>query len=267
MENVRKRRNIKLVKDLNAFSKFASHPLYIQHTIVDETLVALELYKPKILLNKLIFVGQAVLDYSKLEMYELYYETFKKCPLINKTRLCGGDTDSFFLCLYSSPSISLNDIFLHMRDKFDSSNYDDNHPLFTSENRAKLECFKDECDGCPLEEFILLKPKMYSIKYLNEKTSIKRAKGIQKSVVSSFTHVNYSDVYHDCFESEETLTLIQSKNHKVSTVEKKTRGLSLWEDKRFWIEKNFSLPYGHYALNTLPPQKRRRILPICGDRS
>ena len=203
MENVRKRRDFRLINNLDSLIRLSSNPLYVQHKIIDESLVALELYKSKVTLNKLLYVGQTVLDYSKLEMYELYYETFQKCPLINKTRLCGGDTDSFFLCLYTSPDISLQDIFQYLQNKLDSSNYSSSHPLFSNDNRAKLGCFKDECAGRLLEEFILLKPKMYSMKYIDSHNAIKRAKGIQKSVVSSFTHENYRKIYYDKCESVE----------------------------------------------------------------
>ena len=265
MENVRKRRTIKLINDEKSFHKQVLHPLYVQHKIIDESLVALELYKSKVTLNKLIYVGQAVLDYSKLEMYQLYYETIQTCPLINKTRLCGGDTDSLFLCLYTSPTVTLDDILLQLRDKFDSSNYDKDHPLYSLENKARLGCFKNECGGRTLEEFLLAKPKAYSMLYLNESSSIKRLKGVPKAIVKNFTHEHYREAYNDDFESVEHFTLIQSKNHQVETANKRKRGRSFWEDKRCWLDKNFSLPYGHYKLDLPPPCKRRHILPISGD--
>ena len=163
MENVRKRCNFKLVNNNTKFQKLANNPLFVKHKIFDENLVGMEMYKPKITLNKLIYVGQAVLDYSKLEMYSLYYDTIKRCPLINKVRLCGGDTDSLFLCLYTSPFIHLEDIFAFLQNQFDSSNYEVSNPIYSNINKAKLGCFKDECAGQLLEEFLLLKPKMYSI--------------------------------------------------------------------------------------------------------
>ena len=278
MENVRKRRTIKLLNDQKKFHKQVAHPLYVQHKIFDETLVAVEMYKSKVTLNKLIYVGQSVLDYSKLEMYQLYYDTIKKCPLIDKTRLCGGDTDSFFLCLYTSPSTSLDDIFLNMKDKFDSSNYDTDHPLYSTENKAKLGRFKNESAGKIIEEFMIAKPKAYSMLYYKmkeskiesknktlEKEGIMRFKGVPRAVVQNFTHDHYRQAYHHDFESVEHFKLIQSKDHHVSTVNHHKRGRSFWEDKRCWVSKNFSLPYGHYMLDLPPPRKRLRTLPISGD--
>ena len=182
----------------------------------------------------------------------LYYNDLKGCPLINRTRLCGGDTDSFFLCLYASASVRLEDILLYFVEKFDSSNYDSHHRLYSNTNKARLGCFKDECAGELLEEMILLKPKMYSMKYLDTVNhSIKRAKGIQRAAVKKLTI--------------EDMTIITSKNHIVCTKSFRKRGLSLWEDKRCWLDKNLSLPYGHYSLGLPPPSKRRRCLPVTGD--
>jgi len=266
MENVRRRRKFKLVNSVEQCQKLSNHPLYVQHKIFDEDLVGMEMYKPSIMLNKLIYVGQAVLDYSKLEMYQLFYNDLKRCPLINRTRLCGGDTDSFFLCLYTSPSVRLEDILLYFGEKFDSSNYDVHHRLYSTTNRARLGCFKDECAGKLLEEMILLKPKMYSMKYLDSSChSIKRAKGVQRAAVKKLQHNDYRTVYYSEMDTSEEMTVINSKNHLVTTKSFRKRGLSLWEDKRCWLNKNLSLPYGHYSLGLPPPSKRRRILPAIGD--
>ena len=137
--------------------------------------------------------------------------------------------------------------------------------MFSSNNKAKLGCFKDECAGKLLEEFILLKPKMYSMKYLKDDNSIKRAKGIQRSCVRALNHNSFKSVYNDEIDTFEDMTIINSENHVVYTKSFRKRGLSMWEDKRCWVGKNFSLPYGHYSLGLPPPSKRRKLLPSCGD--
>ena len=67
--------NYKIVTTKNDYEKLAINPLFVCHDIFEEDCVGVELYKSKILLNKPIYIGQAVLDYSKLIMYELYYKT------------------------------------------------------------------------------------------------------------------------------------------------------------------------------------------------
>ena len=126
------------------------------------------MFSPIVTLKKPIFVGQAVLDYSKLEMYNLYYNVLHSCPLIRQPELLGGDTDSFFLALHTTQEVSLNDIFRYLRAYHDSSNYPQDHPLYSTVNKSRLGCFKDETGGCQIAEMILLRPKMYSIRYVDE---------------------------------------------------------------------------------------------------
>ena len=223
------------------------------------------MFKDKVILDKPVFIGQAVLDYSKLEMYNLYYNIFRKCPLIRQPELVGGDTDSFFLALHCHKNISLSDILLSLRQFFDSSNYPSDHPLYSISNKAVLGCFKDEAAGKCIEEMILLRPKMYSMKYLGEDAGIKRAKGISRHIVKSTSHQAYCDAYHNQTESSINMTIIRSKLHTVNTVTFRKRGLSAWEDKRCWQDANSSVPHGSH-LSGLPPKRRRVFLtPASGD--
>ena len=225
MEDVRKRTKYDIILGEEKLEKIHSSPFYHSTDIITEDLFGVKCIKPMVTLDKPIFIGQAVLDYSKLEMYRLYYQTLRQCPVIRHVDLIGGDTDSFLLALKLDIGIRLNDVFLYLRDQFDSSNYPSTHPLYSIENKAKLGCFKDECAGERIKQMVLLRPKMYSI-LLKDKHIINRAKGISKHIVHKMTHEKYLDVLldHDC--SEETMTIIHSKNHHVTTKTFKKRGLS-----------------------------------------
>jgi hypothetical protein len=199
-------------------------------------------------------------------MYELYYKTLSTNPLISKAVLCGGDTDSFFLALYTEPSVTLDDIFLSISHVFDSSNYPDTHPLYSLRNKAKPGCFKDESAGRRLKDFVLLRPKMYSMKYEDPtKDGIRRTKGVQKCIVRRFTHEDYRKVFDSVSESTVLMTNIRSRKHIIKTESRRKRALSMWEDKRFWVDKNYSVPYGYMNKVPLPPPKRHRPLPASGD--
>ena len=62
-------------------------------------LVGVELLKSEVLLNKPVFIGQAVLDLSKLVIYKLRYEQLAKYARQFQGDICiaAGDTHSFFL--------------------------------------------------------------------------------------------------------------------------------------------------------------------------
>ena len=57
-----------------------------------------------------------------------------------------------------------------MRDKhlFDTSEYDQEHPLYSTENNKVLGKMKDETHGIAMQEFVGLKSKMYSMIYEEE---------------------------------------------------------------------------------------------------
>ena len=195
MEDVRKRINYKLVNDANKLEKLVSSPLFVDRDIIDEDLVGVKVFKSEVELCKPIYIGQAVLDYSKLEMYNLFYNILKPCPLIKEVRLLGGDTDSFFLAMTTQKDLNFNEVMGYLKSYFDSSNYKKEHPLFSIKNKAKLGCFKDETAGAEIEEMVLLRPKMYSIKLKDQEDSIKRAKGISKSIVKHMKHRQYYLAY------------------------------------------------------------------------
>ena len=183
MEDVRKRMNYKVSADENKILKLISSPLFLDRDIISEEIVGIKMVKPKVTLDKPIFIGQAVLDYSKLTMFKLFYEKLPQCPLIKNIQLLGGDTDSFFLSLTVESNITANDVLKSLESIVDFSNYPINHPLYSSQNKARLGCFKDECAGTEIDEIILLRPKMCSIKLKHSDNNIKRAKEISKTVV------------------------------------------------------------------------------------
>ena len=265
MEDVRKRMNYKVSSNEERILKLIASPLFLDRDIISEDVVGIKMVKPKVVLDKPIYVGQAVLDYSKLSMYRLFYETLPHCPLINKVQLLGGDTDSFFLALTVDEGITADDVLRNLESYVDFSNYPSDHPLFSNKNKAKLGCFKDECSGKAIEEIILLRPKMYSIKLKDSDDNINRAKGISKCIVRNLRHETYQEVYEEAKETSVEMTILKSIQHTVHTVTFRKRALSCFDDKRCWLTHNESLPHGHVDSPVPPPKRRRIMLPARGD--
>ena len=265
MEDVRHRIDYRLVTKWDKMEKLSASPLFVDSDIFSESVVGVHMFKAKVVLDKPVYIGQAVLDYSKLEMYNLYYNVLCKCRLIRQPELVGGDTDSFFLALHTHKAIELSDVFSDLGDYFDSSNYPQDHPLFTAANKARLGCFKDEAAGKVIREMILLRPKMYSMKYLGHDGGIKRAKGISRHLVASTSHETYLEAFLSGRETTYDMTILRSKLHTIQTATFRKRGLSSWEDKRCWLDANSSVPHGS-CLSGLP-LKRRRVFPtpFSGD--
>ena len=96
MENVRKHRNIKLVKTDKKRNKLGSEPNYHTMNLTDEDLAIIEMKKVKVEMNKPIYLGFSILELSKITMYEFWYD-YVKSKYMDNARLCYMDTDSFVI--------------------------------------------------------------------------------------------------------------------------------------------------------------------------
>ena len=74
MESVRKHRNIKLVTSKEAYLKAVMKPNFKSGVLFGEKLMGCEMGKVKVVMNKPVYLGQAILDLSKIIMYEFHYD-------------------------------------------------------------------------------------------------------------------------------------------------------------------------------------------------
>ena len=95
MENMRKRIKIRITTNEKDFLKYASRPTYIGHKKFGKNLVVIHGKKELLTLNNPIYVGNTVLELSKLAMYKFYYDFVKK--KCKNPKLLFTDTDS--LCI------------------------------------------------------------------------------------------------------------------------------------------------------------------------
>ena len=77
MENVRKHRDIKLVTTEKKRLKLVSEPNYHATKHFSENLIAIEMKKAKVKMNKPVYLGLAILDMSKILMYEFWCDYLK----------------------------------------------------------------------------------------------------------------------------------------------------------------------------------------------
>ena len=88
---------------------------------------------------------------------------------------------------------------------------------------------KDETGVAAIEEFVGLKPNIYS--YLLENNEHKKAKGVNKNVVSTISHYEYKDVLLNNNCIGHSMNRIQSKYHRTGTCEINKISLSCFDDK------------------------------------
>ena len=96
MENVRKHRDIKLVTTDKRRNQLASEPNYHTTKYFSENLMAVEMKKTEVKMNKPVYLGMSILDISKTLMYEFWYDYIKP-KYQEKAKLCYMDTGSFII--------------------------------------------------------------------------------------------------------------------------------------------------------------------------
>lgn len=267
MEDVRKRVNLRLATNAKRCEQLVRKPEHIGFQIFTEHLSAHTLAKTKVELCKPIYIGQCVLDISKLIMYRLWYETLAPEIISSLSpgaslEICASDTDSFFLDV---KNLDVPNVLLpYLKDKgvLDTSNYPMDHLLYSSKYKAQLGCIKDESAGGLILEAIFLKPKLYSLLGSLPEQSKKRAKSIAKAVLKNeVSHMDYLDAYVQQTEKSAICRRIGSKRQQVYTVATYKRALSFFDDKRSWVTENTSLPFGHYSLRQTKPTKEKVVPP------
>src|SRR3981189_3368266 len=96
----------------------------------------------------------------------------------------------------------------------DTSNYAPTHKLYSNLLNAKLGCIKDEFKGNVCKEVVLLAPKCYSFKLINNVIKA-TAKGVGRAVSKTLTHEDYKDRY--LLKTELCRTVRSSPNAVISS--------------------------------------------------
>ena len=242
MENARKYRDIKLVTDNESRNKLVFEPNYHTTTQFSENLLAIEMKKTNIIMNKPIYLGQAILDIGKTLMYEFWYN-YLKPKYKDKVKLCYMDTDSFIILIFTEDFYK--DIANDVDKWFDTSKYDKNDnkpvPIGTSSKKV-LGMFEDELEGEIMTEFCAPRAKTYAYKMDND-TEKKKAKGTKKCVTER--HLRFNDFKDSIFNDIKILRIQQrfkSDLQTIYTVNSNKTAMSSKDDKRLQTQQNYHIP-------------------------
>ena len=244
MENVRKHRDIKLVTTDKRRNQLVPEPNYHRKKWFSENLLAIEMKKTKVKMNKPVYLGLSTLEISKTLMYEFWYDYIKP-KYQDNAKLCYMDTDSFIIDI-KTEDLS-KDIADDVEKRFDTSNYDVNRPLPKGKNKKVIGLMKDELGGKITTEF-LLNTKTYSY-LIDDGINDKKEKGTNKCVIKQ--RLKFND-YKDCLLNNEIVLKSQqrfkSERHDVYFEEINKNALSSNDDKRLQTFDRFtSYPYGTTA--------------------
>ena len=232
MENIRKHRNIKLITTEEKYLRTVMCPNFKSGVLFGENLMDCEMGKIKVVMNKPVYLGKAILDLSKIVMYEFHYDYMVPKYGLEKLKLCYMDTDSLVYDIKTEDFYE--DIANDVDARFDTSGYSetDIRPLRISLNKKVIGLMKDELGGKIMTEFVALRPKLYSYRELDGSED-KKCKGIKKCVVKKT--LTFED-YKTCLFSDSTKCgsqlMFRSSKHEVHTIEVDKVHLNRDDDKR-----------------------------------
>ena len=251
MENVRNHRDIRLVNIDNKRSKLASEPNYNSTKYISEDLLLMEMNKSEVYMNKPLYLGQAILDHSKILMYKFWYDYLQ--PMHNdKVELCYMDSDSFII--YVETGDFYKDISNDVNKWFDTSNYskDINRPLEKGKNKKLIGKFKDELGGLLMSEFCAHRAKTYAYK-LDNNDEVKKAKGTNKCVIKNqLTFNDYINVLFNKVPMIKWQFGFRSRNYEIYREKINKIVLSSNDNKRIQCDDRINAyPYGYFHNNEI----------------
>ena len=248
MENIRNRVDVKLVNTEEKLKKLVGKPNYRSRKIFSENLVSVHMKKTSLTMNKPVYLGMCILELSKTIMYDFHYNYIKP-KYGEKAKLLFTDTDSLMYEIETEDFYK--DISGDVKDRFDTSDYPENHPsgIPTGINKKVLGMMKDEAGGKTIKEFVGLRAKLHSFIMDNGEEN-KKCKGVKKQVVeSSISHEDYKTCLTTGKEQLRKQNILRSYDHEVYTEVVNKIALSAQDDKRYILSDGVhTLAWGHYKI-------------------
>ena len=124
--------------------------------------------------------------------------------------------------------------------RFDTSGHRSNRPLPVGLNKKVIRLIKDEMSGEIIEEFVALRPKLYSYRK-SDGSEDKKCKGIKKNVVKrTLTFEDYKNYLFKKFHLYRSQLIFRLIKHDVHTIEVNKLALRADDDKRIIGEDGIS---------------------------
>ena len=242
IENIRKRQNVLLVDDREKAAKLTTRPNFDRATIFDSNPIAVHMKRTEVYFYKPVYVGQAILDLSKILMFDFHYNYIREKYKGGQASLLFTDTDSLLYLIDADDFYK--DISHDIKTHFDTSDYPPDHPsgILTGVNKKVIGLFKDEVAGRQITHFVGLRPKLYSFKVagggISKKSDeVRKCKGVKKNVVKR--EIIFDDYVRCLFSGEKqmkSMKIIRSENHDLYSKEVNKIALSNDDDKRSVME-------------------------------
>lgn len=223
-----------LVRNPDILTGIVANARFDSYRIVNEHLVVCFLKQRVVKLNKPYPIGFTILELSKLQMYDQYYNVL--LPHFKEMKVLFSDTDSIMAKVKTK---DINHDFNILKDHFDFSNYPIDHVLYNPAYKNQTGLWKDETKGlCEVTKFVGLKSKTYAYetrelksKLLKEKIT---SKGINKGAKKQLHLIDYMKCLTEVSSIHTDVVSIRSKNFSLMTTKLNKLALSSFDDKK-WL--------------------------------
>ena len=250
---------LKFVSGLQEYNKALKNPGFDGYAFMSDNLMLAKLKHTSIDFNKPIYLGATITELAKLHMFEFYYDVLMDHFGEENIKLCMTDTDSLLV------ELKCEDIY---REIARIQTYYD-CPIDTTTlsettiqeysicglHNKEVGYFKLEADPLAIQEFVGLRPKVYSMREMDNPEPHMRSKGTPRESMELYMrHENYLRcLFHgnipENVRQYVDVNKIQSKEHHIYSIKTSKVSISCNDSKRFILRDNIhSLAYGHYAI-------------------
>ena len=236
--------NARLVVSHREFQKALRNPYLLRFRVINSESVLCQFSKRAYTEKSLIPCANNVLEYSKVELYNFYYNRIKTV-FRDTVRLVYYDTDSVFLFIQNRDCYDL----LKSIEEIDFSTLPSDHVLYNTRNRGVIGTWKLDY-GSFISEGIFLRSKNYSLKFFDSK-ELSKSKGVPKRVIlSNCRFQNYADTLMSKTPLKVNFRAIRNKGGIMCTLNLCKTALSYCDDKRYIVEDDVNTrALGHYLNN------------------
>ena len=250
---------LKFVSGEDQFNKAVRDPGFDGYAFISDNLMLAKMKHTSVDFNKPIYLGATITELAKLHMFEFYYDVLMDHFGKDNLKLCMTDTDSL-LC-----EVVCDDIYQEtatIQFKYDcpldtstlSKSVTERYSIIGNHNK-EVGYFKFEADPQAIQEFVGLRPKVYSAKEADDPEAHMRCKGTPKSSMELYVrHENYLRCLFHNYAGENMrqnvdVNMIRSKDHDLFSIKTSKVSLSCNDSKRYILRDNIhTLAYGHYAI-------------------
>ena len=150
MENLRNRINAKLANNEKFYLRCTSKPSYMSYKIFGNNLVAIRRRKVALKLNRPVYIGMCISEYSKVLIYEFHHDYIKKI-LTAKQKILFTKSDSV---TYEIKTEELYEDFRNNMEMCDFSNYSTKSKYYDNSNKLGSGKMKEKTGGDAIEYWL-----------------------------------------------------------------------------------------------------------------